>query len=74
MSRVTVFSSIFARTLFGKPKWSSSSMEAVFLKNSKSTFVSFRKIRTKILDVDNVELYQCAKYQFKIRCILGTQK
>jgi hypothetical protein len=49
-------------------------MESVFLKNSKSTFVSFRKIRTKILDVDNVELYQCAKYQFKIRCILGTQK
>jgi hypothetical protein len=45
-------------------------MQAVSLKISKSTFVSFKKISTKIIGVDNVELYQCAKSQFKIHCIL----
>jgi hypothetical protein len=29
----------------------------LFLKISKSTFVSFKKFREKILDVDDVELY-----------------
>jgi hypothetical protein len=31
----------------------------------KLTFVGFKKIRTKILDINNIELYQCVKPQLK---------
>jgi hypothetical protein len=41
--------------------WSSSSMQPVFLKNSKIMFESFKKIGTKILEIDNYEIYYCAK-------------
>jgi hypothetical protein len=34
------------------------SMQTVFLKTTKSTFVSFKQFRTKILDVGNAELYR----------------
>jgi hypothetical protein len=30
-----------------------------------------KKIKMKILDVDNFEIYNSAKSRFKIRCILG---
>jgi hypothetical protein len=43
-------------------------------RKSNQTFLSFIKIRTKILCVDNVELYQSVKSQFKIWCILGYTK
>jgi hypothetical protein len=32
-----------------------------FLNNLKATFLSFKKIGIKILDVEIVELYRCAK-------------
>jgi hypothetical protein len=34
---------------------------ARFLKNSKMAFKCFKKIGTKNLDIDNDEIYQCAK-------------
>jgi hypothetical protein len=37
-------------------------------------FASFKKIRTKNLGVDNFELYQSAKSQIKICCILAYTK
>jgi hypothetical protein len=45
-----------------------------FLKFLKMAFQSFKKIGTKNLDVDNCEIYQCAKNQTKIHCILGSAK
>ena len=42
-----------------------------FKKKSKSAFTSFWKFRIKFLSVDNVDRYQYAKYNFKIRFILG---
>jgi hypothetical protein len=44
------------------------------LKNSKSAFLGFKKFRTKIVSVDNVELYLYAKSQLKSHYILGTHK
>jgi hypothetical protein len=51
-------------------------MVDVFLKKkSKMQFKCFKKIKTKILDVvDNFEIYNPAKSQLKIRCILGYRK
>jgi hypothetical protein len=46
-------------------------MVAVFFQKSKMVFVSFKKIRNKILVAYNVELYYCEESRFKIRCILG---
>jgi hypothetical protein len=34
----------------------------------------YQKIETKILDVENVEIYKPAKSKFKIGCILGYRK
>jgi hypothetical protein len=45
-----------------------------FLKKIKLTFVSLKKIETKIPGVDNVELYQCAKFWFKYRCCFKLHK
>jgi hypothetical protein len=47
---------------------------ARFLKNSKIAFKSFKKFGTKNLDIDNDEIYQCAKNQSENRCILGSGK
>jgi hypothetical protein len=55
----------------GNNKWSPSSTVAVLLKISKVVFKSFKEIETKIIDVDNVEMYKPAKSQFKFCCILG---
>ena len=41
---------------------------------AKSTFLSFKKSKIKILGINNVELYQCEKSQCKIRRILGYTK
>jgi hypothetical protein len=38
------------------------------------TFKCFKKIGTKNLDIDNDEIYQCAKNQSENRCILGSGK
>jgi hypothetical protein len=45
-----------------------------FKKKSKMAFKCFKKIETKILDLDNVQIYKPAKSQFKIWCILGYRK
>jgi hypothetical protein len=45
-----------------------------YLKKSKRTFVSAKKVRIKILGVVNVELHQSANSHFKIACILGNIK
>jgi hypothetical protein len=37
-------------------------------------FKSFKKFGTKNLDIDNDEIYQCAKNQSENRCILGSEK
>jgi hypothetical protein len=42
-----------------------------FLKNSKTAFECSKKIRTKNLDLDHYEIYQCEKNQSKAPCILG---
>jgi hypothetical protein len=47
---------------------------ARFLKNSKMAFKCFKKFGTKNLDIDNDEIYQCAKNQSENRCILGSRK
>jgi hypothetical protein len=47
---------------------------ARFFKNSKMVFKCFKKFGTKNLDIDNDEIYQCAKNQFENRCILGSGK
>jgi hypothetical protein len=47
---------------------------AHFLKNSKITLLRFKKIGTKNLDVDNYEIYYCAKNKFEIHSILGSAK
>jgi hypothetical protein len=44
-------------------------MVDVFKKISKKQFKCFKTIKTKIVDVDNFEIYNSAKSQFKIRCI-----
>jgi hypothetical protein len=41
----------------------------IFLKN---TLLSFKKFGTKNIDVDNYEIYYCAKNQFEIHSILGS--
>jgi hypothetical protein len=41
-------------------------MESFFERYSKLTFVNFKKLKAKILDVYDVELYLRIKYQFKI--------
>jgi hypothetical protein len=40
----------------------------------KTVFKTFQKIEIKILVVDNFEIYNPAKSQLKIRCILGYRK
>jgi hypothetical protein len=47
---------------------------ARFLKNSKMAFKSFKKFEIKNLDIDNDEIYYCAKNQSENRCILGSGK
>ena len=43
-----------------------------FLKKNEIITYHFQKLRTKILCVDNVDLYQCEKkYNFKIRLVRG---
>ena len=37
----------------------------------KTLYFKFQKLETKILCVDNVNLYHCAKSQCKIHVILG---
>jgi hypothetical protein len=37
-------------------------------------FKSFKKFGIKNLDIDNDEIYQCAKNQSEKRCILGSRK
>jgi hypothetical protein len=45
-----------------------------FLKITKMASICFQKIETIFLDVHNVEIYEPAKFQFKIWCILGYRK
>jgi hypothetical protein len=45
-----------------------------FLKITKMAIICFQKIETIFLDVHNVEIYEPAKFQFKILCILGYRK
>jgi hypothetical protein len=47
---------------------------ARFSKNSKKALKSFKKIGTKNLDIDNDEIYYCAKNQSENYCILGSGK
>jgi hypothetical protein len=47
---------------------------ARFLKKSKITLLSFKKFGTKNLDIDNYEIYYCAKNQSEIHSILGSAK
>ena len=49
-------------------------MELGTLKKKSISHFEFHKIETNILDVDNVKLYKCAKYQCKIRIILVNTK
>jgi hypothetical protein len=46
-------------------------MEVTFLQNLESTFSSFKNLRTKNLDVDNVKLYKCSNDFFF--CILSNR-
>jgi hypothetical protein len=46
----------------------------LFFKKFKKVLKCFKKIETKILHVDNVEIYKIVKSQFKIQCILGYKK
>jgi hypothetical protein len=46
----------------------------VFKKESKTQVKCFKKFKTKILDVDNFEIYNPAKSQLKFWCILGYRK
>jgi hypothetical protein len=47
---------------------------ARFLIFLKITLLSFKKFGTKNIDVDNYEIYNCAKNQSKIYSILGSAK
>jgi hypothetical protein len=49
-------------------------MVEIFLKKMRTQFKCFKKIETKILDVDNFGIYNPAKSHFKIWCILGYEK
>jgi hypothetical protein len=47
---------------------------ARFFKNSKMAFKSFKKSGSKNLDIDNDEIYQCAKKNPKIVAFLAQEK
>jgi hypothetical protein len=67
---------VFAINMYlRKPQMKDELHGGCFLKKIKLTFVSFKKkIETKIPGVDNVELYQCAKFWFKYRCCFKLHK
>jgi hypothetical protein len=47
---------------------------SLILKKIKKGFEKFQKNQKKNLNIDNDEIYYCAKNQSKNRCILGSGK